>query len=400
MLYLDMLPLFRNQQNLLYLFSGIVFGAILSFSLSVALSGLTWLNSFSTLLPLTAHHHADFMDSTYKDVTVIPKMDPKLENNNELVKFLSQTVRVLCLVLTTAKYHQERAIHVKHTWGRRCNKLVFISDEDDPELGAISMSEASGYDQVWGKVKAAFKWAHDNHLNEFDWILKADDDSYVILENLRLLTSHFNPNEGLYLGRLFRPYVSQGYMSGGAGYVLSRKGLSMLVKEGFRQPKYCSLHNDLGAEDVEMGRCLNGAGVRAVDTRDSFGRQRFMPFGASEHLMIGRIPKDFWIWSYDMHGYVEGPECCSDFAVSFHYVTPQNMYVMEYLLYRLRPYGVHWQSQNEDSSSTSDKFDDKSLTPVSLVSELKKSGYNVTRNEKLLQKVLTFSNGLLTMHPL
>lgn len=69
-----------------------------------------------------------------------------------------------------------------------------------------------------------------SYLDKADWFLKADDDTYVIVENMRLLLSRFSPDKPVYLGRRFRRFVHQGYMSGGAGYVLSRE--SEMLRQG------------------------------------------------------------------------------------------------------------------------------------------------------------------------
>ena len=45
-------------------------------------------------------------------------------------KLLSEKVRVLCWVMTAPGNHDLKAKHVKATWGKRCNILLFMSTQE------------------------------------------------------------------------------------------------------------------------------------------------------------------------------------------------------------------------------------------------------------------------------
>lgn len=51
-------------------------------------------------------------------------------NRTSLADKLYKRVRILCLIITNPGNRESRAQHVKKTWGKRCNKLIFMSSEE------------------------------------------------------------------------------------------------------------------------------------------------------------------------------------------------------------------------------------------------------------------------------
>ena len=215
-----------------------------------------------------------------------------------------------------------------------------MSSQADPDLPTVKLNVTEGWFKLWAKTKNAFQNVYNNHYEDYDWFVKADDDTYMIVENLRYLLKDFNTNKPIFFGRKFKPSPKQVYFSGGAGYVLSKEALRRFVETGLKNPKLCR-RDAGGAEDVEMGKCMKNLGVEAGDSRDLKGRKRFFPFVPEDHLIPGEIHKKSWYWRFQFYPEEEGLACCSDFAISFHHVPPNQMYVLEYLIYHLRAYGIN-----------------------------------------------------------
>lgn len=99
------------------------------------------------------------------------------DNATDIVEYLYNTTRVLCWIMTNPTNHLTKAIHIRNTWGRRCNKLLFISSQEDEQLHTIALPVREGRDFLWDKTKLALKYIYDHHLDDADWFLKADDDT-------------------------------------------------------------------------------------------------------------------------------------------------------------------------------------------------------------------------------
>lgn len=107
------------------------------------------------------------------------------------------SVRVCCLVSTTPKNFLTRARAVNATWGTRCDKLLFITEYRNANM-TLEQKEfaqqlpiapieniAVGYGRLTQKSILAFLFVYKKYYNDFDWFIKADDDTYLIMENLK-----------------------------------------------------------------------------------------------------------------------------------------------------------------------------------------------------------------------
>ena len=131
----------------------------------------------------------------------------------------------------------------------------------------------------------------------------------MLIDNLKYMLQSYNPNRPWYFGSKIKPRegLHQGYMSGGAGYVLSKKALEEFVTKGINDKtgKICE-QNSKGSEDIELGRCMENLGILPGDTRDAFGKGRFFPLAPEKHLNSGLMDNQSkWYRKYKFYNSTE-----------------------------------------------------------------------------------------------
>ncbi len=152
---------------------------------------------------------------------------------------------------------------VMQTWGRKCQILLFMAGGGKNGKSSVKKLQHNMYmvflpmrdcyNNLWRKTKLAFQFVFEKFHGQFDWALKIDDDSFIIMENLRLFILNTDPFVPQFYG-FSMGEKSKWFNSGGPGYVISAQNLEKLV----RSVHICS--NATSEEDVRIAECLKLVG--------------------------------------------------------------------------------------------------------------------------------------------
>ncbi|XP_063964419.1 glycoprotein-N-acetylgalactosamine 3-beta-galactosyltransferase 1-like [Lytechinus pictus] len=250
--------------------------------------------------------------------------------------------RLLCWIMTSPMTLETKASTIARTWSKKCHHTLYMSSRNSTNFPGtvIGLEVADGRPALWNKTRKSLEYIYKHHFNDADWFLKADDDTYVVVENLMAFLSNRDPAEPVYYGFDFNttlPYLKSkskkiDYPSGGAGYVISREALKRFVEVGLKNRTGCCPggYSDW-PEDMCLGLCMESVGVRSEDHRDQFGRFRFLPIALKYFLDDGSAPLE-WLHGQSTYGITRGKYCCSESLISIHYVKPGDMLVYDFLL--------------------------------------------------------------------
>uniref|UniRef100_A0A0K0FA82 N-acetylgalactosaminide beta-1,3-galactosyltransferase n=1 Tax=Strongyloides venezuelensis TaxID=75913 RepID=A0A0K0FA82_STRVS len=263
---------------------------------------------------------------------------------NNVAGELNNKVKIFCIFLSTPKNKKSRIRHQKNTWVKRCNAYIYASGKEDANIPAIKAYRDDHYRFSYAKIDHAFKYVYKHYINEYDWFLKIDCDTYVVMENLRMLLLDKDPNKPYYSGFQFNLKESKDknfrYHHGGSGYVMSKKTLSLLVTNGLGNKKYCNI-KDHGFEDLEIGICLYNLKLKLNDGRDKYGRILYLPIALDQALSpYNNNHKSYYLSERSIFKYPNGIEAMSEYPIAFHKVYGETMYMLEYLIYHMHVAGL------------------------------------------------------------
>ncbi|EDQ86385.1 uncharacterized protein MONBRDRAFT_28361 [Monosiga brevicollis MX1] len=243
--------------------------------------------------------------------------------------------KLFCMVMVTPSDLYTSGKAIMDTWGSRCDTLVFVNSESHPSFPTwkIDLPGPESRELMWFKSRHAWLRAYNTQLKSHHWFLRAERDTYVLVDNLREKLADQDPEAPISMGRLFHGrYQGENmtYFSSGAGMVLSRGALSAIGQAAMHNSSHIFVP-DIGSQsdDISMGVAMLRTGIPAQLTVDEHGGQYFSALGVAVERTVKRsTSQGYWYWEVTPET-KDGPACCARRWIGSHYAKPSDMYAFD-----------------------------------------------------------------------
>eukprot|EP01083_Nonionella_stella_P145603 456574_1 len=218
-------------------------------------------------------------------------------------------IRVWCIIkCTKAIENREELWIIQETWGKHCDKLLFIiGDGNQSHIHKTHLKYEGGHTiknviqltvpefDIWGKCWVTYQYLYQNYRNDFDWIITADVDAWFSTYNFKGYAQYFDPEQPWYMGHtLTNQWRTRNYVFNAGGiFALSRGAIRKLVRvfkttefiNGSYSEINCTSYSSWH-DDTHLGICLKSIGIFPVNTLDEQHRLRW---SIANYRMMERI---------------------------------------------------------------------------------------------------------------
>lgn len=209
--------------------------------------------------------------------------------------------------------------------------LSFADDDEMKQVIPLRQNQSS-----FDMLREAFKFVYAHYENDYDWILKSNDDAFVVMENLRYLLYQYDANWPITIGQRYLP---KDFLIG--VYAISREAFRRLNEKAISDPEIC--FEVTRKADVDMAKCFHRVNVIQVDSLDDKGRAMFFANDPRNALFPTKGKEsrnedyDKFYWQKLEQGI---DKCCSDQLIVIQGLSDTRLYYMEYYLYKVRVFGM------------------------------------------------------------
>lgn len=265
-----------------------------------------------------------------------------VSDDTSIANFLRTSIPVLCWVHMD-KLDKERIDAINKTWAARCTDFITIIKTGESSSKIFNI-QPEGKNQS-SNIESAYRFLYEKFGKKFDWFLKTDGKSYVVMENLRYALFAYDPLMGVGVGLQKNTTDKKDvYLSDKGGYALSGTALELLVN-GFEKGSNCKNAKQKVKDETRIGVCLNEMGVHFGNSTDQHGKELFFEKNLDDFFLPEVNVKLPYPW-YQDYKVNHNLDRASNYSISFYGISSHQMYVMEFLIYQLRPYGIETEHPN------------------------------------------------------